>query len=263
MMKTPFLPLFSFASAALLMAPCLKAGTTAVAGDALDVEFGSTAAAGQQPGFAFYNGGDATGATTYGPVSGIETYLANSAGNGTGNTVTVGLTPDDSSNPEQSYDRQGGNGQYFGTYFQFYDGWIGLHNFTINITGLAPISYYQITVQNFDQYGPGTATIYDETPNGETSGLVSGTASYVGTANGGASPSGSLGVTPNGESPAVFDFFTNTAGDASFDVTGGGQARINGFELSPIDIVPEPSTYAMLGSGGLLGLLFLARRHRA
>ena len=249
------------------MAPCLKADT-AVPGDALDVAFGNVQAALPQPGFAFYNGGDANGAVRGGSVSGVESFAAGATGNGTGNTVTVGLTPDDAKNPEVSFDRQGGNGQYFGTYYQFYDAWIGLNNFTINVTGLAPISTYQITIQNFDQYGPGTATITDATPNGITDGAA-GTASYVGTANGGAAdnPSSSLGMTA-GESPAVFQFVTNLTGDASFDVTGGGGARINGFELAPIDIVtiptiPEPSTYAMLGTSGLFGLLFLARRRRA
>ena len=138
------------------------------------------------------------------------------------------------------------------TYADLYNDWLFGTTVDFSISGLVPNTPYEITLYSYDGYFDGGATTFGAKVGSDTSGptIVTQTIAAAGT------------PTAN-DDMAYTGTWTSTTGTLDLTASSGATniVRVNGFEISAITVtapVPEPSTTALLGLGGLA--LILRRR---
>ena len=132
------------------------------------------------------------------------------------------------------------------TYASLYNDWLYGTTVDFSISGLDANTAYEITWYSYDGYWAGGSTTFEAKDGSDTSGdtIESLTITAAGT------------PTAN-DDMAYTGTWTSTTGtlDLTVSTAGASEVRVNGFEISA---VPEPSTTALLGLGGLA--LILRRR---
>ena len=230
--------------AAFLILPCLS---TSAKADVLDLQFGVSGTTPVQTGFQLFaptssNGGSGDGTANFAPSTPGDS------------TSSIGVTFAGSATLAVYRDVKSG------TYGDFYSSFIGASpSESLDLTGLDDSTYYEITLQSFDDLNGVTgvdasALITDTTPGGLGN---HSSASFIQNED----PSGSLSANA-AQIPAVIVFRSSSTGDADFsitDPTGGNSPRLNGFELTAA--IPEPSTWALILLGTSV-LIFVHRRRR-
>ena len=224
--------------------------STALRADVLDLQFGVSDLTPTQSGFQLF----APTSTQAGSGDGTASFAPTTAGD---STSSIGVTFAGADTLAVDRDAKSG------TYGDFYSSFIGASaSETLDLTGLDNSTFYQITLQSYDDLNgktgvDATALITDTTPGGLGN---DSEASFVQNAD----PSGSLSAN-TAQTPAVIVFQSSSTGSADFsitDPTGGNSPRLNGFELATATATPEPSTWALILLGASV-LVFFQRNRRA